>query len=136
MDAVLQQQRVNLLRARFIVDHHAERGVAARTVREVHAIDFAAKRHPLTAAQIKLPRGQPITVAGQAGILITIKGTDGHTQYSGATDFMTNYPILVELRQVQDFEGTVQWALGLSHGACYSYTFLTNPVRLVVYIQQ
>ena len=29
LDAVLQQQRVNLLRARFIVDHHAERGGAS-----------------------------------------------------------------------------------------------------------
>jgi hypothetical protein len=82
------------------------------------------------------PKGQQITLAGQDGILITISGTDGHTQYTGPTDFKTNYAVLVELRQVQDFEGTVQWALGLSHGACYAYTFLTNPTRLVIYIQQ
>ena len=40
------------------------------------------------------------------------------------------------MRQVQDFEGTVQWALGLAHPGCYAYTFLTNPTRLVIYIQQ
>lgn len=82
------------------------------------------------------PSGQSITLAGNAGILITIKGADGHTQYTGPTDFKTNYAVLSELRQVQDFEGTVQWALGLAHSACYSYTFLTNPTRLVIYIQQ
>jgi hypothetical protein len=82
------------------------------------------------------PRGQAVTLAGQDGILITIRGADGHTQYTGPTDFKTNYAVLVELRQVQDFEGTVQWALGLSRNACYAYTFLNNPTRLVVYIQQ
>ena len=82
------------------------------------------------------PSGQSITIAGQAGILITIKGADGHTQYSGPTDFKTNYPQLKELRQVQDFEGTVQWALGLAHNGCYAYSGLSNPTRLVIYIQQ
>ena len=82
------------------------------------------------------PSGQAITLAGQYGILITLSGADGHTQYTGPTDFKTNYAVLKELRQVQDFEGTVQWALGLSHAGCYAYTILTNPTRLVVYIQQ
>jgi hypothetical protein len=82
------------------------------------------------------PKGQTVTLAGQDGILITIHGADGHTQYSGATDFKTNYSELKELRQVQDFEGMVQWALGLAHPGCYAYTFLTNPTRLVIYIQQ
>ena len=82
------------------------------------------------------PRGQAVTLGGRDGILITIRGADGHTQYSGPTDFKTNYAVLVEVRQVQDFEGTVQWALGLSRNACYAYTFLSNPTRLVVYVQQ
>jgi hypothetical protein len=82
------------------------------------------------------PSGQAITLAGQDGILITLRGADGHTQYTGPTDFKTNYAVLKELRQVQDFEGTVQWALGLSHAGCYAYTILTNPTRLVIYIQQ
>lgn len=82
------------------------------------------------------PSGQVITLAGQHGILITIRGADGHTQYTGPVDFKTNYAVLKELRQVQDFEGTVQWALGLARPGCYAYTFLTNPTRLVLYIQQ
>jgi hypothetical protein len=79
--------------------------------------------------------GQTVTLAGSAGILITMKGADEHTAYSGPIDFKTGYPVLVEARQVQDFEGTVQWGLGMSKSACYRAFFLTNPYRLVVDIQ-
>jgi len=79
--------------------------------------------------------GQSITLAGSAGLLITIKGADEHTSYSGPTDFKTGYAVLEEARQVKDFEGTVQWGLGLSKSACYRAYFLTNPARLVVDIQ-
>jgi hypothetical protein len=79
--------------------------------------------------------GQNVTLAGSAGLLIVIKGADEHTAYSGATDFKTNYPVLLEARQMEDFEGTVQWGLGLSKSACYRAFFLTNPMRLVIDIQ-
>jgi hypothetical protein len=80
------------------------------------------------------PSGREITLAGHAGVLVTIHGADEHTSYSGPTDFKTNYPGLKEARQVQDFEGTVQWALGTTT-ACYRVFMLTNPDRLVVDIQ-
>jgi hypothetical protein len=76
-----------------------------------------------------------MTLAGSAGLLVVIKGADEHTAYSGATDFKTNYPVLLEARQVEDFEGTVQWGLGLSKSACYRAFFLTNPTRLVIDVQ-
>lgn len=79
--------------------------------------------------------GQSVTLVGSAGILITMHGADEHTAYSGPIDFKTSYPVLVEARQVQDFEGTVQWALGLSKPTCYRAFFLTNPARLVIDIQ-
>ena len=79
--------------------------------------------------------GQPITLAGSSGILITILGADEHTAYSGPVDFKTGYSALIEARQVQDFEGTVQWGLGVSKSACLRAFFLTNPVRLVIDIQ-
>ena len=69
------------------------------------------------------------------GILVTITTADEHTAYSGPTDFKTNYTVLVEARQVQDFEGTVQWGLGLSKSACYRAFFIANPVRLVIDVQ-
>jgi hypothetical protein len=81
------------------------------------------------------PKGQPVTLAGQAGVLITLRGTDAHTAYSGTADFMTGYSVMVEVRQVQDFEGVVQYGIGLSHTACYRAFVLTNPVRLVIDVQ-
>jgi hypothetical protein len=81
------------------------------------------------------PRGDNVTLAGSAGLLVIIQGADEHTAYAGATDFKTNYPVLLEARQMEDFEGTVQWGLGLSKSACYRASFLTNPTRLVIDIQ-
>jgi hypothetical protein len=79
--------------------------------------------------------GQIVTLAGSAGLLVVIHGADEHTAYGGATDFKTNYPVLLEARQMEDFEGTVQWGLGLSKTACYRAFFLTNPTRLVIDVQ-
>jgi len=79
--------------------------------------------------------GQSVTLAGSAGLLVVIHGADEHTAYSGATDFKTGYPVLLEARQMEDFEGTVQWGLGLSKSACYRAFFLASPTRLVIDIQ-
>ena len=81
------------------------------------------------------PRGDQVTLAGQNGILVVIYGADLHTSYSGPTDLKTAYPTLVEVRQVEDFEGVVQLGLGVSGAACVSTRFLTNPDRLVIDVQ-
>ena len=81
------------------------------------------------------PRGQHVTLAGQAGILVIIHGSDAHTAYSGPTDITNAYPALVEVRQLEDFEGQTQWGLGLAKPACYRAFMLTNPARLVIDIQ-
>jgi len=79
--------------------------------------------------------GQQVTLQGSAGLLVIIHGADQHTAYSGPTDIKPGYSVLVELRQVEDFEGTVQWGLGLSRTACYRAFFLTSPARVVIDIQ-
>ncbi len=78
--------------------------------------------------------GQQVQLQGSAGLLISLYMTDGHTQFSGPTDFRVGAGIL-EVRRVQDFEGTVQWALGLSKPACYRAFWLTGPDRFVVDVQ-
>jgi hypothetical protein len=78
--------------------------------------------------------GQPVQLQGSDGMLITIHGADGHTQYTGPTDLHIGRGVL-EARQVQDFEGVVQWALGLSKPACYRAFWLTGPNRLVIDVQ-
>jgi hypothetical protein len=76
--------------------------------------------------------GRQVVLQGSAGLLITMHGADEHTKYTGAVDFKTSYPVLLESQQVQDFEGVVQWGLGLSRGACYRAFVLQSPDRLVI----
>jgi hypothetical protein len=81
-------------------------------------------------------RGDTVTLAGTSGLLIKITGADNHTAFSGSTDIKTaNYPGILEVREVGDNEGTVQWGVGLSSSACYQATILSNPTRLVIDIQ-
>ena len=79
--------------------------------------------------------GQTVTLAGKNGILVVIHGADLHTSYSGSTDIKTGYTSLVEVRSVEDFEGTVQLALGINGPVCYRAFILTNPARLVIDVQ-
>ena len=79
--------------------------------------------------------GQTVTLAGKNGILVVIHGADLHTSYSGSTDIKTGYASLVEIRQVEDFEGVAQLALSVSGATCYRAFILTGPTRLVIDIQ-
>jgi len=79
--------------------------------------------------------GQTIVLQGSKGLLIIIHNADEHTAYSGATDFKTGYQGLVEARQTEDFEGTVQWGLGLNGDGCYRAYFMSSPDRLVIDVQ-
>lgn len=81
------------------------------------------------------PSGQKVAVAGSNGILVTIHGADAHSSYTGSRDIKTGYSGLVEVRLVEDFEGVVQVAIGVFSPACYKYSLLSNPVRLVIDIQ-
>jgi hypothetical protein len=81
------------------------------------------------------PSGMPTTLKGKNSILITIHGADLHTAYSGSTDIVTNYPGLLEVKRIEDFEGVVQIALGVNGPACYHAFYLANPNRLVIDVQ-
>jgi hypothetical protein len=81
------------------------------------------------------PKGEQVTLTGRNGILVIIHGADLHTGYSGSTDIKTGYATLVEVRQLEDFEGVVQLGLGISGATCYRAFILTNPSRLVIDVQ-
>ncbi len=83
----------------------------------------------------KNPSGLPVQLEGSYGLLVTINNVDGHANYSGPVDFKPHYKRLVEAQQLEDFEGQVQWGLGLSGPACYRAFFLTGPTRLVIDVQ-
>jgi hypothetical protein len=76
--------------------------------------------------------GDTVKLAGKNGILVIIRGADAHTAYSGPTDIKAGYAGLREARQVGDFEGVVQWGLGVSSTPCYHAYILNNPTRLVI----
>ena len=84
---------------------------------------------------INSPRGDTVTLSGHAGLQVVIRGADAHTTYAGPYDFKTNGPALMELRRLEDFEGQVQWGLGLARSSCYRSFVLTNPTRLVIDVQ-
>ncbi len=81
------------------------------------------------------PRGDQVTLAGKNGVLVVIHGADNHTSYGGSTDIKTGYASLAEVRQVEDFEGVVQLAMGVTGPPCYRAFVLNSPARLVIDIQ-
>jgi hypothetical protein len=77
--------------------------------------------------------GQPITLAGSAGVMVRAHSATGANTFSGSIDIThPEYQVLKEARQTEDFEGYVGWALGLSKLACMRVFTLTDPARLVV----
>jgi hypothetical protein len=84
---------------------------------------------------INSPRGDMVSLAGMVGIDVLIRGADAHTSYAGPYSFKPNGPALVELRRLEDFEGQVQWGMGLARSSCYRSFILANPTRLVIDVQ-
>lgn len=84
---------------------------------------------------VRSPRGDHVTLAGRNGIVVTLFSSDGHSAYGGPTDIKTGDSTLVEVREIQDFEGYVQYAMGISGPACYHASILTNPARVVIDVQ-
>jgi hypothetical protein len=80
--------------------------------------------------------GQSVTLSGTSGVLVTVHSAQGATTFTGPTDFNhSEYLVLNEARQIQDFEGYVSWGLGLSKPACMRAFTLESPARLVVDFQ-
>ncbi|HEV1992443.1 MAG TPA: hypothetical protein VGR34_06225 [Candidatus Dormibacteraeota bacterium] len=77
--------------------------------------------------------GQPITLTGTSGVIVRVHSATGANTFSGSIDIVhSEYQVLKEARQTEDFEGYVGWALGLSKAACLRAFTLTDPARLVV----
>jgi hypothetical protein len=81
------------------------------------------------------PRGDTVRLAGQFGLGVVVTSSDAHTAFTGTSDQRTRFSGLLEVRQLEDFEGHVQYGLGLSRPACYRAYVIANPTRLVVDIQ-
>lgn len=82
------------------------------------------------------PKGDTVTLKGTNGLDVVIRGADMHTSYSGSKDMVLGYTTLAEVRQVGDFEGTVNLALGINGPPCFRAFYLTGPDRLVIDVQK
>lgn len=77
--------------------------------------------------------GQTITLSGAAGVLVQIHSASASGTYSGPTDFThPDYHVLVEAKLVEDFEGYLQWGVGLTRPSCLRVFTLADPARLVI----
>lgn len=77
--------------------------------------------------------GQTISVAGTSALLITLHQTHQSGSYAGPTDIQhSDYAFFKEAVVVQDFEGTVQWGIGLASQPCFRAFNLSDPARLVI----
>jgi hypothetical protein len=85
-----------------------------------------------TASFVEDASGRPVTLRGSAGVLIRLSPASAFGTYAGPTDIVTGLPVLLEARQIGDFEGHTTWALGLSRPACMRVFTLSGPSRLVV----
>jgi hypothetical protein len=80
--------------------------------------------------------GQTVQLSGSSGVLITIHSATGASSFTGPTYFVqADYLVLKEARQIQDYEGTVSWGLGLSRPVCMRVFTLSDPARLIVDLQ-
>jgi hypothetical protein len=71
----------------------------------------------------KIPSGDPIGLTGTFGALIVLTGFRGdQANFSGPKMLTSNGPLLLQVAEVGDFEGSVNWAVGLSDTACANVT--------------
>ncbi len=67
--------------------------------------------------------GQPIDLAGAAGVRIVLRGFRGDTDnYAGPASFTSQGPLLVQVGSLGGYEGQVSWGAGLSRPGCASVT--------------
>jgi hypothetical protein len=85
-----------------------------------------------TPAFTRSPRGDQVTLEGNAGVLIVIHSVSNWTSYAGPTTFHPGYPFLRQALLVENFEGYQQWALGIQGTPALRVFTLGSPSRLVV----
>ena len=65
------------------------------------------------------PSGQPVDLAGTDGVRITLRGFRGDLQnYAGSRSITSAGPILLQVYELGDSEGTVTFGAGASAPAC------------------
>jgi len=81
-------------------------------------------------------KGGTFTLAGTHGFRLNIYNLNWTVppgnQYPHGTDILQSAPALQETRQIGDYEGIVNIAIGLSRDICPDVSILAGPPRLVI----
>lgn len=84
--------------------------------------------------------GAPVSLKGSAVLLVTFRGTQAHDDFGrltvDATQLTGPGKAITEAKQVCDFEGLVEWAIGVHARQRFKVTLLTNPHRVVIDVKQ
>jgi hypothetical protein len=86
-----------------------------------------------SSAQFMVPdgRGDLVNMAGSAGAIIVLRGFQGGMlSYKGSPDMTSNGPMLLEVRHVNEYEGYVHWAVGLSKPGCANVTIGSSTLTI------
>jgi hypothetical protein len=104
--------------------------------------EFAGDRMPgyrveyLTRRSEECGSGQPVRVGGSEQILLALSPAKAHNDDGSATIKervrLPRLKMLQEMRVVCDYEGEVEWLLGLTARRQYRVLELSNPTRLVL----
>lgn len=81
-------------------------------------------------------KGGTFDLAGSYGLALTISNLNWTVapgnQFPHGTDLRQQAPMLREVRQIGDYEGIVNIAIGLSRGVCPTVSLLGGPPTLVI----
>ncbi|HSR26709.1 MAG TPA: hypothetical protein VLW53_24380 [Candidatus Eisenbacteria bacterium] len=75
--------------------------------------------------------GGPVTLLGSAGLAVVLRNASG-TAYAGPRDMQPGLSAIEEARLLSDFQGVIEWGIGIAHPACFHAWTLGSPSRLVV----
>jgi hypothetical protein len=83
--------------------------------------------------------GDAVRVAGDAFLRVSMTPAQAHTDAGrptiGYRELRLRLPLIKELQSTCDFEGEVEWVIGLSSPNRYRILELSNPRRLVIDIK-
>lgn len=81
-------------------------------------------------------KGGDFTLGGSYGVRLDISNLNWTVppgnQYPHGTDLTQPAPVLAEVRQIGDFEGIANVAIGLTREVCPNVATLSDPPRLVI----
>jgi hypothetical protein len=129
--AVLQDVRVGV---------HPEEGGWERVVFEFRGSAIPGARVEYVSSVAQCGSGQPVTVGGRTVLVVRIRDAAAHDDQGRPTlramEFRGPGNTVLEGKQSCDFEGVVEWALGVKDTQRFKVTKLASPPRIVIDIKQ